>query len=431
MLGTPLMPWQQYVADVAFEFDEETGRPFYREVVVTVPRQSGKTSLMLATQLERALGSDRPSAIAYTAQTGWDARKKLIEDQVPMIEGSSVSAAVKRVLRGVGNEVVEFVNGSRLFVLASSPTAGHGKVIDLAVLDEAFADDGRREQAMLPAMATRPDAQMLMISTAGDADSVWFRRKVDTGRLAVENDSDAGIAYFEWSADPSVDVDDPTMWRDFMPALGHTIDEATVSHARQTMPDNEFRRAFCNVWTESNERVIPSQLWDAVQDPSAAPQPGFVFGVDAAPERSDAAIVASDGNAIEVVDFRDGVTWVPGRLIELASKHNVAVCLDAGGPVGMFRQELVDAGVAVVDFGARELAQACMTFYDAVADSALSVRPSADLSAAVVKASKRRIGDSWAWVRRGGSSPLVAASLALRGVQAQPEAVQIYVGFSS
>lgn len=424
------MPWQRYVADVAFEYDEATGKPFYREVVVTVPRQSGKTSLMLATQIERALGSERPAAIAYTAQTGWDARKKLIEEQVPMVERSSLSAAVQRVLRGVGNEVVEFVNGSRLFVLASSPTAGHGKVIDLAVLDEAFADDGRREQAMLPAMATRPDAQMLMISTAGDSESVWFRRKVEVGRLAVENDNDSGIAYFEWSADPDADVDDPAVWRRFMPALGHTIDESAVAHARQTMEDNEFRRAFCNVWTESNERVIPSHLWDAIQDPSAAPGAGFVFGVDGAPERTDAAVVASDGKALEVVDFRDGVTWVPGRLIELARKHDASVCLDSGGPLGGFRQELVEAGVSVIDFGARELSQACMGFFDAVADSSVVVRPSADLSAAVVNASKRRIGDSWAWVRRGGSSPLVAACLALRGSAVQPERVQMYVGFS-
>ena len=86
--------------------------------------------------------------------------------------------------------------------------------------------------------------------------------------------------------------------------------------------------------------------------------------------------------------------------------------------------------MSVVDFGARELSQACMGFFDAVADSSVVVRPSADLSAAVVNASKRRIGDSWAWVRRGGSSPLVAACLALRGVAVQPERVQMYVGFS-
>lgn len=41
-LGQPLMPWQRYVADVGCEIDPETGGPAYREVRVTIPRQSGK-----------------------------------------------------------------------------------------------------------------------------------------------------------------------------------------------------------------------------------------------------------------------------------------------------------------------------------------------------------------------------------------------------
>ena len=46
-LGQPLMPWQQLVADVGLELDPESGLPAYREIVVTVPRQSGKTTLVL------------------------------------------------------------------------------------------------------------------------------------------------------------------------------------------------------------------------------------------------------------------------------------------------------------------------------------------------------------------------------------------------
>ncbi len=39
-LGMELMPWQQHVADVAFEVNPETGRLAYREIVLTVPRRS-------------------------------------------------------------------------------------------------------------------------------------------------------------------------------------------------------------------------------------------------------------------------------------------------------------------------------------------------------------------------------------------------------
>src|SRR5215217_7263151 len=76
LLGTPLMPWQRHVADVALELDPETGLLAYREVILTVPRQSGKTTLLLAVMTHRALGFGQRQRVLYTAQTRNDARKK-------------------------------------------------------------------------------------------------------------------------------------------------------------------------------------------------------------------------------------------------------------------------------------------------------------------------------------------------------------------
>jgi len=76
-LGTPLMPWQQQVADVALELRED-GRLAYREVVVHVPRQQGKSRLLLVVMLTRALVEPR-QGIRYSAQSGVMARGKLID----------------------------------------------------------------------------------------------------------------------------------------------------------------------------------------------------------------------------------------------------------------------------------------------------------------------------------------------------------------
>jgi lactam utilization protein B len=100
--------------------------------------------------------------------------------------GSPLKVAVEKVLRAAGNEAIVFKNGSRVDVLASTEAAGHGRTVDLGVIDEAFADtDYRREQALLPAMATRPAAQILVVSTAGTEASVFLKHKVDTGRAAA------------------------------------------------------------------------------------------------------------------------------------------------------------------------------------------------------------------------------------------------------
>jgi hypothetical protein len=85
------MAWQEQVANVGLEVLED-GTPAYREIVVTVPRQSGKTALVLAWEVHRALAWGSAQAIAYTAQTGFDARRKLMDDQVPALQNLSASA---------------------------------------------------------------------------------------------------------------------------------------------------------------------------------------------------------------------------------------------------------------------------------------------------------------------------------------------------
>src|SRR5262245_59567222 len=112
-MGQPLMPWQRHVVDVGLELLPD-GRPAYREVIVTVPRQCGKSILLLAVMLQRALGWPPPQRILYSAQTGNDARKKLVEDWEPILNRHKSRLRIRRVLRGMGNEGVEFFNGSRI-----------------------------------------------------------------------------------------------------------------------------------------------------------------------------------------------------------------------------------------------------------------------------------------------------------------------------
>jgi hypothetical protein len=71
-LGKPPMPWQQLVYDVATEVDDDD-RLVYELVLITVPRQSGKTTLVGPVQLHRVMTNPGIRCF-YTAQTGKDAR---------------------------------------------------------------------------------------------------------------------------------------------------------------------------------------------------------------------------------------------------------------------------------------------------------------------------------------------------------------------
>jgi hypothetical protein len=414
-VGTPLMPWQAEVVDV---FGEQAGdRPAYRELVLTVPRQSGKTTLILALILHRALYYGRPQRIAYTAQTGHDARQKLLDDFVPMIERSPMAPLIERVYRANGDEAIIFGNGSRVEVLRNSVSSGHGRTLDLAIIDEAFADeDDVREQALLPTMATKKDAQIVIVSTAGTERSLYLKRKVDQGRLAAEADVGTGTAYFEWSANADDDPFDREVWRAAMPALGLTVQESAVEHAMSTMTANEFRRSYLNVWSTVSEQMIPQKVWLASCSAKVAPAGSLTFGVDVALDRSRGSIAVADKDGrIELVENREGVGWIQGRTLELFRRWKGTVVVDGYGPASSFVDPLKALGVPLTVYRTGDVVSACALFYDAVLDKALQVKADDRLDKAIAAATRRAVGQQWLFQRNtpeADISPLYAATLA-------------------
>jgi hypothetical protein len=430
-LGVPFLPWQRYVADVGCEIDPETGLPAYGEIIVTVPRQSGKTTLNFTWQLDRSLNWGRPQRSAYTAQTGKDARDKWIDELFPQLEGSKLAPLVapRGVNRGMGNEAVRFKTGSLIRILSTSPSSGHSKTLDQAVMDEIWHDaDDRREQGLRPAMITREDRQLLVCSTAGTAASTVYNAKVAAGRRAAEKDTGGGIAYFEWSAPDDWEPEDRESWWTFMPALGHTITLRSIETELQAMKPGEFRRAYGNRPTMGVEMILPLEAWQRVCDPDVHPDGALQFGLDVSEDRQSAAIVVAGSNGVvELIDHRAGIGWCVGRMNELTSSHGATVAVDFGGPAGVLADSLENC--EQVD--GRRVLQACGWLYDAIREHTVRFRSDRAFDAAINGAVKKVVGDMWAWSRKGSIAdvtPLMAATLAFRSSPAESEAIYVSMG---
>jgi hypothetical protein len=435
------MPWQRHVADVALEVDPDTGLLVYREVNLTVPRQSGKTLLLLCAMVHRAQAFGKRQRILYTAQTRNDARKKWEDEHVQVLEHSPLRPLFT-VRKSNGSESIRWRNGSMHGITSSTEKAGHGDTLDMGVIDEAFAqEDARLEQGLRPTMITRPQPQLWVVSTAGTRKSVYLRKKVDTGRARCELGLTDSVAYFEWSApggEAGVDPGDPATWRSCMPALGHTVTEAAIRAEFEGMDLAEFRRAYLNQWPDDAPEewlVISRAAWDGQLDPASEPTDPVAFAIDANPERSAAAILMAGerpdgGRHVETVDHLPGLSWVVERMGTLVRRWSPCrVVLDPGGPAGSLladlERELKDTGVEVTKATVRDAAHAAQAFYDAVKERTLTHLDDAPLAAALAGAQKREIGDMWLWARKGLSvdiCPLVAGSLALWGFSTRTEA---------
>jgi phage terminase large subunit-like protein len=427
-MGRPLMPWQQYVADVALEVDA-TGRFAYQLVVVTVPRQSGKTTLFAAAMDHRALLTPK-GRVYFTQQSGKDAVDWMINEHWPLLAPFGNACSLRQ---SNGSEHVRWRHsGGLMRPFPPTPAALHGKTSDLVVVDEAWAFDyvkGQQlDQAIVPTQATKPNAQVWKVSTAGDANAIWWLGTVEAGRAAVATDRRDGVCYFEWSCPDELDPCAPSSWPVFHPAYGRTIGDAQMGAALELLGPDEFGRAYGNRWTSTVARVIPLDAWRAAADPDAPmPQAGAVaLAFDVAVDRSDAAIVAAwrdpDGVAhVEVADSRPGVAWVHGRLRELADRWSPrAVGYDQAGPAVDVADRAARDGLELDGLDAARYVAACSSLLDGLCSDppSVRVRPHADLDAAASSVARRTLGDRWAWSRRQSAASIATLTAATVAVWA-------------
>lgn len=418
------MPWQQAVWNVGLEVDPGTGFLHYGTVIVLVQRQAGKTEGLLPVGIRASLAR-RDRRVWYTAQTGQDARDKWLE----WLERVSHSP-----LRGYmtprrtnGSESMRWANGSTLRPFAPVPEALHGKQSDLVIPDEAWSftlnQGAALETAIVPTQATRPGAQVWIVSAAGTlADSRWLHGWAERGR-AGESDS---IAYFEWAMADDADPDDIAAVAAAHPAVGYTISEDSIRRARAQMSAVDFARSYGNIWPRIGEGGIPAAVWAAAitRKTLAGDVPGL--GIDAAEDRSHASIAACVGGVAEIVERRPGVSWAAARVQEIVGRHRVRrVACPRSGPAGTIADDLTRAGVALLPLTDRDYANACAAWFDALRERRALIRPHPALERAAHTVARRSIGEGWGWGRRVSGEaidPLIAVTLAWHAEANTPRA---------
>jgi hypothetical protein len=384
-LGKPLRPWQRLVADVATERDA-FGQYRYEIILVTVPRQSGKTTLVGPVQLDRVICNPGIRAF-YTAQTGKDARKRF-EDLVALVKESPLDA-VAAYRWSAGDEGISFPNRSALKLFAPGLAALHGETPPLVTLDEIWhydelLGDAMLEGAILPAQMTLTGRrQVWMISTAGTAESVFMKKWVDRGR-ANESARLAGrplpwpkLAYFEWSLADGADPYDPQAIADFHPAVG--IPGGVTAEdllATPTSPAN-WLRGFCNLWTETKDPIFPDELWrDLARDPIEVPRRRDVtITWEAAPGNESGVVMATwrdvDGSPVSrVLHSAPGTRWMVDYIVDVIREWKPArYGADDGGPTRKItdsvRRRLGDT-FEVSTTGGRDFGTACDAWISAV-----------------------------------------------------------------
>ena len=379
-LGTPLLPWQKYVADVATERRPD-GSYEYQVVIVTVPRQTGKTTLLRALGVYFALVLGRD--FFYTAQTGKDARARWYDLVKILRVNKALKDRVKIALRG-GSEHVEFPGGHVFQCFAPTPESLHGYTPAKVCIDEAFAQtEGKGELlmgAIEPAQFTIVDKQIFIVSTMGTAESVWFHDWIARAMGGMDR-----VACFYWGATDEMNPFDLDDIARFHPAVGQQLGDkvitpADVLSAAEKLSRAEYERAYGNRKTPTGSNLIEAAAWRAMLADATPPADtsDLVLTYDVAADRRSAAIVASwiaeDGKPVaKIVRAEPGVDWLAPAVDALDTAWRpVAIAAAGHGPVLEVTEDLVERrGVHVDIIDERRYATASGAFLTLVDQAGL------------------------------------------------------------
>ena len=426
------------------------------EVGLVVPRQNGKTTVLLARIL---LGLERGEQILYTAHRV-DSAAEVFKSLVALVRASpELEPQLTRIMFSNGREAIHLANGGRvLFGTRSTSRTGRGFSLDTLIFDEAHYVSEQGLTAIVPTVSARERPVQLWFS-ASAVDQQVHEHGLVLARVrerALRREAE-GLAFFEWSAglfDPDGRelragevtpemVDDEQLWEQANPALASgriTIERLRAE--REQMPHRGWivERLCIGDYPDTSGTApapVTVEEWRELCDPKSKRVGELVLAFDVAPDRR-AALVAcgrrgvDDLLHVELLRASAGTGWLLDEVDRLCAKYDVAevVCDGYGGNLAVAKV-LGDSGLKVRTLVGSEHASACGKLLDLVAEQGFRHIGQPELEQALRGAQAKPVGDAWAWSRKQSSGDIaivVAATVALAaGSEIPADASEIHI----
>lgn len=418
--GYVLEAWQETAIRHVFELYPEghprAGQLRFRQVIISLARQNGKTEIAAAIGLVALLMRARPTVVGIASNA--DQARLIYKRTMSAIRGTPQLARMFKALtetRGIQTK-----DGGSYEIKAAKSAALQGIPIDVGLVDELHLLLKALWFDLVNGLGGRPNSFVLGITTAGDQSSELLLHLYAEGEKAIADAGATRFGFFVWEAQrPEVPEDDTELARELCrasPSLasGRRDLETNIEEVR-TMPPQDAVRYRLNRFVDSVSTFIGGDAW--AKNWSADPYPEGVqpiFVIDRTPDWSYASIGVfakmPDGRiycdlAASLVKPSLGQI---ADLCELLNAHNPAMfAMDAFTLRDLGRElELRGLTVTLATYG--DVLNASALFYAKVVQEKLA-HPGNDLLAKQIPVTKRKDSGEGFKISRAESSVAIDA----------------------
>lgn len=412
---------------------------------LSIPRQVGKTFLVGAIVFALCLLRPKLTVIwtSHRLRTSEETFKKL----QAFAKRKRVAPHVLNIVRGSGEEAIEFRNGSRILFGARERGFGRGfDEVDVLIFDEAQILTENALDDMIPAtnQSRQPTSALLLFmgTPPKPKDPGEVFRRMRTEALTGEDD-DTG--WVEFGADPGhvfTPLPAPLTEADWKqiakanPSYPQDTPREAILRMRKKLGTESFDREGAGIWDEDSTATIPElAAWTSRVTKLKPPKPA-ALAISADLDQTWLSLSAASvevqrrsGRKLETrrhlgsvarlrVDCRAAFV---AEVKRIQDEHSEApIVIDAKGPASFLIEDLEDAGVVLTKWGLEDRIQADADLCNAVRLGTIEHGGYGDLDAAVRAAGWRKIGAQRRALaaNNGDISSLEAASFALRAAVA-------------
>lgn len=436
-----LDPWQRDLIRRMLEVypadHERSGELRYRQCVVSMGRQNGKSVLLSIMGIWALLRAPGQLVVGLASSS---AQAAIIYDRTMYVIRSNPSLA-ELFTKLTDTRGIRAKDGGKYEIKAAKSAAVQGLAVSTAICDELHIMPAALWSDMVNGTGGRRNGIVFGITTAGDESSKLLKELYETGAKAAAGDPQLErFGFFEWSAPEARVPDNDAELLEYLkaanPALAcERIDADIVMSDVRSMPAPDIIRYRLNKFVSSSNAFLPMDSWTACTRPNDYTWPTSkrpTFSIDRTPDWGYAtiAVAVKDDQGITHTEIVASIVKPTlHQLIDIATKlsrHSPQAFVVDGYAMRDLANELKRRGLPVIVFTHADVINASSWVFARVVQKKIMHRGDPLMSVQLARTVRKNVGDSYRISRKDSSveiDAVMATVAAMYASETRPEAV--------